>query len=221
MYFSILPNIEYDVKPKSFPFSSADFTVVKNFFRRFEINPDIFDHVAYFNKYAIPESVRIDHVARVLYGREDYDWIIALMNNITNVHEQWPLDSGTFQTWCEEKYGETCYSDVRYYEIEEDVKNSKNTVFLKKGQKVDKTFYEGNFSYNLQDANNTVQTVPGNSISRPVSVFEAENRINEEKRNIYILKANYIPAILQELKKQSNYNKCSAYVSKKLKKATI
>ena len=99
MYFSILPNLEYDVKPKSFPFSSADFTIVKNFYRRFEINADIFSHVAYYNKYSIPENVRIDQVAMVLYGRHEYDWIIALMNNITNIHDQWPLNSSDLQLY--------------------------------------------------------------------------------------------------------------------------
>ena len=221
MYFSILPNLEYDVKPKSFPFSSADFTIVKNFYRRFEINADIFSHVAYYNKYSIPENVRIDQVAMVLYGRHEYDWIIALMNNITNIHDQWPLNSSDLQNWVEEKYGETCYSDISYYEISEDVKNSKGTIFLKKGQKVDKSFYDANYQYNLQDSQNTVKTVAGNTISRPVSVFEDQTRQNESKREIYILKKGYVNRLVRELKKQSTYNKCSAYVSKKLKKSTI
>ena len=45
MYFSILPNIKYDVKPQSFPFSSSDYVEVNNFFRRYLINEDIFDYL--------------------------------------------------------------------------------------------------------------------------------------------------------------------------------
>ena len=220
MYFSILPNLKYDKKQQSFPFSSSDYILVKNFFRRFQVNPDIFDYAVFYNKMVVDNNARIEQVADEVYGSTGLDWVIAITNDITNIHQDWPVSDYSLQKWVESQYTDA-YSTIRYYEINKDVKNDEGTIFLKKGQKVDKTFYEGDFSYNLQDANNTVQTVPGNSISRPVSVFEAENRINEEKRNIYILKANYIPAILQELKKQSNYNKCSAYVSKKLKKATI
>ena len=53
MYFSLLPNIEYDEKPISYPFSESDFVVAKNFFRRYKINDDIFSYAVFFQKYAI------------------------------------------------------------------------------------------------------------------------------------------------------------------------
>ena len=92
---------------------------------------------------------------------------------------------------------------------------------MKKGQKVDKTFYDGNFQYNSQDVYNTTITVAGNTISRGISVFEDETRINESKREIYILKSKYLQDFVQDLKKQSTYNKCSAYVNNKLKRTLV
>ena len=217
MYFSILPNIKYDVKPQSFPFSSSDYVEVNNFFRRFSISEDIFDYSVYLNKYTVNQGVRIETVASVAFGRPQLDWVVALTNNITNIYEDWPMDDSTLQEWAEGKYGSTVYSDLAYYEISADVKNSTGLSVLKKGQKVDSNFYNSTFSYNDGDASNTVITVSGSSVASPVTLWEEVTKKNEEKRDIWILKPTYIEPLIGSLKKQSKYGKCSAYLSKKLK----
>ena len=217
MYFSILPNIKYDVKPQSFPFSSSDYVEVNNFFRRYTINEDIFDFTVYLNQYAVRQGIRLEFIAEEIYGRPELDWVIALTNNITNVYEDWPMDDNSLQKWAEEKYGSTVYNDLAYYEISTDVKNSTGLAVLKKGQKVDSNFYNGNFSYNNGDAANTVITVDGSSVASPVTLWEEVVRQNEEKRKIWVIKPTFIDPLINSLKKQSTYGKCSAYLSKKLK----
>ena len=217
MYFSILPNIKYDVKPQSFPFSSSDYVEVNNFFRRYFINEDLFDYTVYLNQYAVNQGIRIESIADEVYGRPELDWVIALTNNITNIYEDWPMDENVLQEWAEGKYGSTVYSDLAYYEISADVKNSSGLAVLKKGQKVDSKFYNESFSYNNGDTANTVINVSGSSIASPVTLWEEITRKNEEKRSIWVLKPRYIEPLLNSLKKQSKYGKCSAYLSKKLK----
>ena len=217
MYFSILPNIKYDVKPQSFPFSSSDYVEVNNFFRRYTINEDIFDFTVYLNQYAVRQGVRIEFIAEEIYGRPQLDWVIALTNNITNIYQDWPMDDNSLQKWAEEKYGSTVYNDLAYYEISTDVKNSTGLAVLKKGQKVDSNFYNETFSYNNGDAANTVITVNGSSVASPVTLWEEVVRQNEDKRKIWVIKPQYIDPLMTSLKKQSKYGKCSAYLSKKLK----
>ena len=53
MFFNIVPNIEYDEKPISYPFSESDFVVAKNFFRRYKINDDVFQYAVFFKKYTM------------------------------------------------------------------------------------------------------------------------------------------------------------------------
>ena len=77
MYFSILPDIRYDLKPHKFPFSSSDFTIAKNLFRRFVVNPDIFDRTVYYATYKMKSGERLDNVAYKFYENTDMDWIIA------------------------------------------------------------------------------------------------------------------------------------------------
>ena len=47
MYFSITPNILYDEKPISYPFSTSDRVVAKNFFRRYKLSDDIFSYAVF------------------------------------------------------------------------------------------------------------------------------------------------------------------------------
>ena len=139
MYFSILPNLKYDKKQQSFPFSSSDYILVKNFFRRFQVNPDIFDYAVFYNKMIVENNMRIEQVADKVYGSSGLDWVVAITNDITNLYQDWPVSDYSLQKWVESEYSDP-YSTIRYYEIKEDVKNDKGTIFLKKGQKVDKTF---------------------------------------------------------------------------------
>ena len=220
MYFSILPNLKYDKKQQSFPFSSSDYILVKNFFRRFQVNPDIFDYAVFYNKMIVENNMRIEQVADKVYGSTGLDWVIAITNDITNLYQDWPVSDYSLQKWVESEYSDP-YSTIRYYEIKEDVKNDKGTIFLKKGQKVDKTFYDGSFTYNNEDVNNSVSTIPGNTISKGISIFEDETRRNDVKREIYIIKGQFVKPLIADLKKQSTYNKCSAFVSKKVKETLV
>jgi len=220
MYFSILPNLKYDKKQQSFPFSSSDYILVKNFFRRFQVNPDIFDYAVFYNKIIVENNMRIEQVADKVYGSSGLDWVVAVTNDITNLYQDWPVSDYSLQKWVESEYSDP-YSTIRYYEIKEDVKNDKGTIFLKKGQKVDKTFYDGSFTYNNEDVNNSVSTIPGNTISKGISIFEDETRRNDVKREIYIIKGQFVKPLIADLKKQSTYNKCSAFVSKKVKETLV
>ncbi len=85
MYFSLVPDISYDEKPISYPFSESDFVTVKNFFRRYKVNDDIFSNAVLFQQYAIEDGERPDALADKAYGNPFYDWVILIVNNMVNV----------------------------------------------------------------------------------------------------------------------------------------
>ena len=90
MFFNIVPNIEYDEKPISYPFSESDFVVAKNFFRRYKINDDVFQYAVFFKKYTIKDGERPETLAEKIYGNQFYDWVILLTNNMVNAQYDWP-----------------------------------------------------------------------------------------------------------------------------------
>ena len=93
MYFKLLPDIKYDQKPISYPFSESNFVVAKNFFRRFKINEDFKQYAVYFQKYRIGDFEQPWMIAQEYYGSSYYDWVVLLTNNVINplFDYQWNL----------------------------------------------------------------------------------------------------------------------------------
>lgn len=143
MYFSILPSIKYDKKPISYPFSENDFILAKNFFRRYELNEDVFSSITLFKKYTIPEGKKLYQVAMDLYGNMFYDWIIVLTNNLINPTFDWPLSERELRIHLEKNYVNP-YEETHHYEIisKEEQEEKFGKVLLNPGTIVDQTFFD-------------------------------------------------------------------------------
>ena len=207
MYFSIVPNISYDEKPISYPFSESDFVTAKNFFRRYKINEDVFSNVVYFQKYSITEGLRPDQLADTLYGNPFYDWVILLVNNMVNAQYDWPLNNYEIYKVLENEYDDP-YSEIHHYEIKETI--AQYTA----GLHVDETFYNGTHKVNI---NGSVVTKNGNEIASPITVAEWLTAENEKKREIYLLKPAYVQSFVDDFRKQNLYKKSGNYINQRLK----
>jgi len=219
MYFSLIPNIEYDTKPISYPFSESDFVITKNFFRRYKISDDIFGYATFYKKYAVEDGVGIETIANNYYGSPFYDWVIILTNNYINPQFAFPSNSETVRKIAEERYGETeAYSGIHHYETIE--KKSGQTVdgldvlALEGGLTVDKKFYDSQFTYfnGTQPIN-----VNGSTVSKAITNFEYEVEENEKKREIYILRSTYLKKFVNEFKKKNIYTESSNFINQRLK----
>ena len=222
MYFSLLPDLQYDTKPISYPFSESDFTITKNFFKRSKIDPNIFGYATFYRKYAITEGVKIETLARNYYGSQYYDWVIILTNNFINPQFSIPLDEWTLRKVAEEKYGDTTYNGIHHYETSE-IKSGETidglkVVALKGGLTVDKNFYDSPFTY--WDGTQHI-TLNGNTVSIPITNYEHELAENEKKREIYILRKSYFNRFVEEFKQQNLYSESSDFINKRLKKTGV
>ena len=222
MYFNLTPNISYDTKPTSYPFSESDRITVNNFFRRHKINADVFGYATFYKKYSVTEGVKIETIANDYYGKPEYDWVVILTNNFINPQFSFPLDNWTLRKVVEEKYGDDAYSGIHHYETIEtksgQTLGGKSILALNGGLVVDKTFYDSPFIY-WNGTNNV--TVAGNTVSKSVLNYDHEVAENEKKREIYILRGSYLNRFIDEFKKQSKYSKSSDYINKRLKKTGV
>ena len=207
MYFSLLPNIEYDEKPISYPFSESDFVTAKNFFRRYKLNDDIFSYAVYFSKYAIEDGERPDMLAKKAYGDPFYDWVILLTNNMVNAQYDWPMTNYEVSKVLESEY-DNAYTEIAYYET---IKIGQYAA----GLRVDEEFYNAQHKINN---NGTVSIVNGSAICGPVTVAEDFYRENEKKREIYLLKPAYFQSFVDDFRKKNLYKKDANYISQRLKK---
>lgn len=202
-YFRELPNIEYQsfLPEKK---SSLDYIKAKNLFRRIKLRDDIQNIITIFNKYVIPDGLRPDNVAESLYGKPDYDWVVLLSANITNIRNQWPLSNRDLYYYAEEKYGGDLNA-VRFYETLE-VKDANGRLILPAGKIVDSNFTIPNPENPL----GTLNPVTG------ISNYVYEVRENEKKRNIYLLKPQYLQQFLNDFRTIMNYERSSQYINGRL-----
>ena len=207
MYFSLVPNIAYDEKPIKFPFSESDYVIAKNFFRRYKINDDIFSNVVYFKKYSIVDGERPDTVANKAYGDPFYDWVILMTNNLVNAQFDWPKTNYQLYKELEAKF-DNPYGTIHHYETYEIGQYPAGLV-------VDEAFYNGQQKLNI---NGSVQLKNGNEICRPVTIAEWYTSENEKKREIFLLKPQYLESFVDDFKRQNLYKKDANYISQRLKK---
>ncbi len=202
-YFRELPNILY---PSFLPEkkSSLDFILVKNLFRRVKLRDDLYKNFVIFQKYEIPEGARPDTVAEDLYGSPSLDWVVLTVAGILNVRNEWPLSNRDLYNYCLDKYGESLNS-VRFFETTE-VKDNSGRLVLPKGKIVDSGFTIPNPS----NPSATLNPVVG------ISNFIYETRINEEKRNINVLKQENITEFLDDMREIMTYQQSSEFVNRRV-----
>ncbi len=135
-YFRELPNIKYaSVFSGGRP--TKDYTLVKNLFKRPKIRSDIKSKITSFYNYTIRDGERPDQIAKKIYNNSEFDWVILITNNITNLNEQWPLDNNSFYSYLLDKYGsEEALYEVHHYETSE-VRDEYNRVVIPAGIQVD------------------------------------------------------------------------------------
>ena len=213
-YFRNVPNFEYVNRlPESH--SSSEYIEVKNLFKRGKIRNDIFKDVTYFTKYTIKGDDRPDNVALDVYEDSTLDWIVLLSNNIINIQDEWPLTQQSFENYLLNKYeNQQNIHGIHHYESKE-IKNSVGSTILKKGLEVPKDFSIKFFDANL--GSYTEVGGAGNLITSEVTNYEYEVNLQDEKRNIYLLKQNYLNIVLTDMDRMMAYKTGSTqYVSETL-----
>ena len=209
-YFSNLPEFEY-VNRTQRGRSEGDYSVVKNFFKRGKLREDIFQDLTFFTKYIVQGDDRPDTVASKVYDDPTLDWVVLMANNIINVQSEWPMSQADFHAYITNKYDEeTLYSGIHHYESRE-VKTTDNSIIIPAGQRVG---VAQSVSY-YDDA--LGQHFIATDVALPVTNFTHEERLNNDKRNIFVLKASYLNIVFDDLEEIMEYKKGSTqYVSETL-----
>lgn len=143
--------------------------------------PDIFRRVAknkyltnstYLESYTIRDGERPEHVANIFYENSRYHWIILLANDILDVHHDWPYSSQDLINMCKDKYGENGLYQVHHYAYADnvDITVDYDATAIQSGEIV------------------------------PVTNFDYEARLNDEKTEIVILRREYIPEFIGQFK---------------------
>ena len=209
-YFRNVPDFEY-VSRTADTKQISEYQKVKNLFKRGKLKNDIFNDLTYFTKYQIVGDDRPDNVAFKVYDDETLDWVVLLSNNITNIQTEWPLNHQSFYNFLIDKYGsEEEIHGIHHYETQE-VRNTDEAIIIPKGVKVPQ-----NYSIEFYDADLESYTTMSN-ITTEITNYTYENKIEDNKRNIYVLKAAYLNVILNDMEESMLYKEGSTqYLSETL-----
>mgnify|MGYP003309319429 CR=1 FL=1 len=210
-YFLNLPEFDYVDRTRN-DGSIGDYTRVKNLFKKGVLRQDIFQDLSFFTKYIVEGDDRPDNVADRVYGDPTLDWVVLMANNITNIQSEWPLSQADFNTFLLDKYENetTLYSGIHHYEANE-VKTSRDVIIIPSGMRVgvgqSVSFYDDGLG----------QQVTKTDVASPITNYIYEDRLNNAKRNIFILKPQYLQIVFDDLENIMQYKEGSTqYVSETL-----
>ena len=210
-YFQRVPDFNYVSRlPDS---KIGDYIRVKNLFKKGKLREDIFQNLAFFEKYKIVGDDRPDNVAFEIYDDSSLDWLVLLSNNVLNVQSEWPLPQTDFDRFVLDKYGDydTLYNGIHHYETTE-VKNTQGVTIIPAGLQVDSSY-----SVSYYDFFTDLQVTTGN-LATPITNYEYEEKVENDKRNIFILKPRYLNIVFDDMEEIMQYKKGSSqFVSESLK----
>ena len=206
-YFRQLPNLSYPSLANDRS-SVYDYQVVKNFFKRAVLRDDIFNDITNFTKYSVEGDERADQIAYDFYGDSGLDWVILTTNNIIHVRDEWPMGQQDFLTYLNEKYTSEQLSNIHHYETKL-IRDSSGTLVQPEGLHVDS-------NYSITFLDNGVSRTESSITS--VTFLQHETNLNDEKRNINILKTDYLDIMLRDIKDIMKYKKSSQFINATLKR---
>ena len=211
-YFSEVPDFEYVSRlPDS---KISDYIRVKNLFKRGFLREDIFRDLTFFTKYQVRGDDRPDNVAFEIYKDSTLDWLVLTANNIVNIQNEWPIPNNVFDELMTEKYGtyENLIGGIHHYETIE-VKDARNVVIVNAGLQVESTYSITFFDERAGDMKTVTPVIP-------VTNYDYEQKINEAKRNIYLLKPRYVQVVRDDLEDLMTYREGSTqFMDETLKRA--
>ena len=211
-YFKKIPDFEYVSRLPDAKIS--DYIRVKNLFKKGYLKEDIFQDLTLFTKYKVPGNERPDNVAYKIYNDPSLDWIVLLSNNIINIQTEWPMPQYELDRYLLDKYGSyEKLNETHHYETIE-ITNSSGVKIVEEGLTVDSDFSVTFYDWMID----SLETKSG--ITNPVTNYEYEMKKEDEKRNIFLLKSDYVHVVKDDLTSIMRYKKGSTqYVSGTLKKA--
>ena len=136
-----------------------------------------------------------------------------LLHIIVNIQSEWPMTNAAFNDFLIKKYGSyEAIEGIHHYESQE-VKNNADDVLILKGTDVPADY---KVEYYEQS---TGQYVTKFNIADAVTNYTYEIRKEEKKRNIYLLKTDYVELVLNEIEELMPYKKGPAqFVNRTLKR---
>ena len=185
-YFSYFPNVyvgEGVADDEAFKYR-----LVTNIFRKIKARPDLDKYSTLFEQYSIRTGETPSTLAARLYDDPKLDWAILLINDITDVYEEWPKTQEQLEEYVDEVYTSDKRDDIHHWET--------NEILLDNGTPVIKEGIEVNSDWRTVMPNGDVKDAEASIYQ--VTNYEHEYFKNELKRQILLPVNNMLNVMIEE-----------------------
>jgi hypothetical protein len=204
MFFDSQPNFYYPYK--------GGIKLSKNLFRRVRFRDNINALYVASTRYTIQTGETPEIISNKKYGSPEWYWTILILNNIIDIHNDWPVSDYELDTAIEKKYGDA-QNDIRFWETKT-IYDGDNLVLEGgiiieynegRSEQQNVNYYPSYYNeqnqlvdvFTLTTANGTVLT--RSQIMTPVTNREFEYSQNENKREIFLIKPEFLTIMKEEI----------------------
>ena len=193
MFFDAQPNFYYPYK--------GGLKLSKNLFRRVRFRDNLNAlHVAS-TRYTVQQGETPEQVSNKQYGSPEWYWTILILNNIIDVRNDWPVSDYELDLAIEKKYGDD-QDKIRFWETKEIYEGSnvvlESGVIIEYNQGTTEQQVAGYYpSYTFTTSTGSLLT--GAQVMSPVTNREYEYRQNEDKKEIFLIRPEYLTTMQEEI----------------------
>jgi len=179
-FFRPYPTISYRIPGSTLSVAATDIT------RRFSVANFVRNSAVTFDEYYVQDGERPDTVAYDYYDDQTLDWLILLTNEIHDPYYEWPLSYEQFRSYLRQKYTSVEYAQSNVHHYEQILQEQQNII-------------ENGFQRIIPEKTLVVDYTTYVSLTAPqrkiVSIFDYEEKLNDERRQIYLIDLNYLQII--------------------------
>lgn len=211
-YFNYFPKTYYNAN------NSPSLDTVTNIIARFGFESSLKENSAAFYKYNIQDSDTPELIAYKYYNSAERHWIVLLFNDIIDPQFDWPLQYKPLIDYIDNKYSKSQYADTAntsvtgltwsmnannvksYFKVVTTTNNIDGTIMIDKLELDANTWANTSISttnYTLEDGTPITVAVT----KEKQTYYDYEQEANEAKREIKLLKQEFVPQIEKEFKK--------------------
>jgi len=209
-YFNYFPKTFYSSNN-----STTGLDTVTNIISRFTFEQALKDNSSAFYKYSVQDSDTPEIIAYKYYGSSERHWVVLLFNDIIDPQFDWPLRYDAFINFVDEKYTANGAANTTvqtglawamsmnnvqaYYKIV--TKTDIDNISL-----VEKIQVDANVYANVASTTQVFTLADGATITQVITKekkthYDYEMEENESKREIRLIKNEFISQIEKEFKK--------------------
>ena len=189
---------------------NSDLDVVTDITKRVAFEEEFKKNSAAYIKFVVTDEDTPEIIAFKFYDDVEKHWIVLMMNDIIDPQFDWPMKERDLIKFINNKYSanasntqtglEWAQSNIQsYYKVE-------TKTIVSTGEKSeDKIKVDSGTYANITPSNVTYTLENGKQLTIAITketetYFEYETELNDEKRNIILLRNEFVPAAMRELK---------------------